>query len=115
MLWRDMPGTGDPLSILGFGCMRLPEKDGIINEERATQQVGYAMDHGVNYIDTAWAYHAGQSEPFLGRALADGYRDRVKLATKLPAWMVHSRQGFIRPPSPQRRRRPPDAGVRGVG
>jgi len=91
MLYRKMPSNGDKLSALGFGCMRLPEKDGQIDEDRATRQVRHAIDQGVNYIDTAWPYHAGQSEPFVGGALADGYRDRIKLATKLPAWMVHSR------------------------
>lgn len=92
MLYREMPKNGDRLSILGFGCMRLPENDGTIDEERAMRQIRHAIDHGVNYIDTAWPYHAEQSEPFVGRALADGYREKVKLATKLPSWMVHSRQ-----------------------
>ena len=93
MLYRKIPTNGDELSILGFGCMRLPVKeDGTIDEERATKQVRYAIDHGVNYVDTAWPYHIGQSEPFLGRALADGYREKVKLATKLPCWMVKSRE-----------------------
>jgi uncharacterized protein len=93
MLYRKMPKNGDELSVLGFGCMRLPTKeDGTIDEKRATQQVRYAIDHGVNYVDTAWPYHMGQSEPFLGRALADGYREKVKLATKLPSWIVDSRK-----------------------
>lgn len=93
MLYRKMPKNRDELSILGFGCMRLPAKeDGNIDEERATRQVRYAIDQGVNYIDTAWPYHMGESEPFLGRALADGYREKVKLATKLPSWMVKSRE-----------------------
>jgi predicted aldo/keto reductase-like oxidoreductase len=93
MLYRKNPKNGDELSILGFGCMRLPMKeDGTIDEERATSQVRYAIDHGVNYVDTAWPYHMEQSEPFLGRALADGYREKVKLATKLPSWMVKSRE-----------------------
>lgn len=93
MLYRKNPKNGDELSILGFGCMRLPVKeDGTIDEERATSQVRYAIDHGVNYVDTAWPYHMEQSEPFLGRALADGYREKVKLATKLPSWMVKSRE-----------------------
>jgi uncharacterized protein len=96
MLYREMPKNGDPLSILGFGCMRLPEKDGIIAEQRAASQVRDAIDHGVNYIDTAWPYHAGQSEPFLGRALAEGYREKVKLATKLPSWMVKDRADMDR-------------------
>lgn len=88
-----MPKNGDELSILGFGCMRLPMKeDGSIDEDRATRQVRYAIDHGVNYVDTAWPYHMEQSEPFLGRALADGYREKVKLATKLPSWLIKSRE-----------------------
>ncbi len=93
MLYRKVPKNGDELSILGFGCMRLPVKEnGTIDEERATRQVRYAIDHGVNYVDTAWPYHMGESEPFLGRALADGYREKVKIATKLPSWLVESRE-----------------------
>ena len=93
MLYRKMPKNGDKLSILGFGCMRLPTKaDGSIDEERATKQVRYAIDHGVNYVDTAWPYHMGASEPFVGRALADGYRKKVKLATKLPSWLIEKRE-----------------------
>lgn len=91
MLYRIMPKTGDKLSILGFGAMRLPIKDKRIDEERATYQIRYAIDQGVNYIDTAWPYHAGESEPFLGRALSEGYREKVKLATKLPSWLVNTR------------------------
>ncbi|KKG10828.1 aldo/keto reductase [Methanosarcina sp. 2.H.T.1A.6] len=96
MLYREMPENGDELSILGFGCMRLPLKEGKIDEERARQQVRYAIDHGVNYIDTAWPYHMGESEPFVGRALADGYREKVKLATKLPSWTVKSHEDMDR-------------------
>jgi hypothetical protein len=91
MLYRKAPKTADELSILGFGCMRLAEKDGRIDEERAMRQIRHAIDRGVNYIDTAWPYHGGESEPFVGRALAGGYRERVKLATKLPAWLVKNR------------------------
>jgi len=69
--------------------MRLPTKqDGRIDEEKATQMIRHAIDNGVNYVDTAWPYHMGESEPFLGRVLADGYREKVKLATKMPQWMV---------------------------
>jgi len=96
VLYREVPKTGDQLSILGFGCMRLPQKNNRIDEERAASQIHYAIDHGVNYIDTAWPYHGGESEPFLGRALAGGYRQRVKLATKLPAWLVRSRADMDR-------------------
>ncbi|MGA2156739.1 MAG: aldo/keto reductase [Bryobacteraceae bacterium] len=96
MLYRKAPRTGDELSILGFGCMRLPQKDGRIDEARATRQIRHAIDRGVNYIDTAWPYHAGESEPFVGRVLAEGYRERVKLATKLPAWLVRNRADMDR-------------------
>ncbi len=97
MRYRKNPKNGDELSILGFGCMRLPMKeDGTIDGERATSQVRYAIDHGVNYVDTAWPYHMEQSEPFLGHALAGGYREKVKLATKLPSWMVKSREDMDR-------------------
>ncbi len=96
MLYRKVPENGDELSILGFGCMRLAVRDGKIDEERATRQVRYAIDHGVNYIDTAWPYHMGESEPFLGWALADGYREKIKLATKLPSWTIKSREDMDR-------------------
>lgn len=92
MLYRKMPKTGEELSILGFGCMRLPLKDGAIDEPRAIAQVRHAIDSGVNYVDTAWPYHNGESEPLVGRALLDGYRARVKLATKLPSWIVKTRE-----------------------
>ncbi len=97
MLYRKVPQKGDELSVLGFGCMRLPVKEnGTIDEERATRQIRYAIDHGVNYIDTAWPYHMGKSELFLGRALADGYREKIKLATKLPSWIIKSREDMDR-------------------
>jgi predicted aldo/keto reductase-like oxidoreductase len=97
MLYRKMPKNGDELSILGFGCMRLPVKEnGAIDEERAKKQVRYAIDHGVNYVDTAWPYHLKESEPFLGRALANGYRAKVKVATKLPSWLVENHEDMDR-------------------
>ena len=101
MLYRKMPKTGDELSILGFGCMRLPQENqksdmGKIDEERATRQVRQAIDQGVNYLDTAMPYHMGSSEPFLGRALADGYRERIKLVTKLPPGLVKTRADMDR-------------------
>ena len=93
MLFRKISKNGDELSILGYGCMRLPVKeDGSIDEERATKQVRYAIDQGINYVDTAYPYHGGQSELFLGNALKDGYREKVKIATKLPGWMAKNRE-----------------------
>lgn len=93
MLYRKMKKNDDELSVLGFGCMRLPQKrgnpgDGRIDEKPATEQIRMAIDEGVNYIDTAFPYHMGGSEPFLSRALSDGYREKVKVATKLPRWIV---------------------------
>jgi len=96
MLYRKMPKNGDQLSILGFGCMRLPLTEGGIDEKRAIEQIRYAIDKGVNYVDTAWPYHGGESEPALGKALQSGYRDKVKLATKLPTWMIKDRKDMDR-------------------
>lgn len=92
MLYRKMETTGDNLSILGFGCMRLPEKMGKIDEKKALEQLYYAIDNGVNYVDTALPYHFGASESFVGKALQNGYRDKVKLATKLPPWVIRKRE-----------------------
>ena len=86
-------------SALGFGAMRLPMLDGDygkIDENLATRMVRTAIDRGVNYVDTAWPYHNEQSERFLGRCLRDGYRDRVRLATKMPAWLVETPDDFDR-------------------
>jgi len=96
MLYRKMPKSGDELSILGFGCMRLPMADGKIDEPRFVAQVRGAIDSGVNYLDTAWPYMGGESEPLLGRALLGGYRERVRVATKLPSWLVKSREDMDR-------------------
>ncbi|OPX62821.1 MULTISPECIES: aldo/keto reductase [unclassified Methanoregula] len=98
MLYRTVPKTGDRLSILGFGYMRLPSGKGGtgIDEERAIRQLRSAIDRGVNYVDTAPAYHLGKSERILGRALEDGYRDRVRIATKLPPWSVRCREDMDR-------------------
>ncbi|HEY3361578.1 MAG TPA: aldo/keto reductase [Methanosarcina sp.] len=96
MLYRRIPENGDELSILGFGCMRLPVKQGKIDRVKAKRQIYYAIDNGVNYIDTAWIYHLGENELFLGSILAGGYREKIKLATKLPSWIVKSREDMDR-------------------
>ena len=88
MLYRTVPKNDDQLSILGFGCMRLPGMSEMVDEKRARKQILHAIDQGVNYLDTAFPYHLGAGEPILGRILEDGYRDKVKLATKLPPWSV---------------------------
>lgn len=90
MLYREIPKTGDKLSVLGYGCMRFPQRNGRIDEERTEKQIISAIERGVNYFDTAYIYHGGKSESILGKILEKGYRDKVKIATKLPPYMVHS-------------------------
>ncbi|MDD3985086.1 MAG: aldo/keto reductase [Methanobacterium sp.] len=95
MLYRTLGKTGEKVSILGFGCMRLPILDGTpenINTKLATQMIHYAIDEGVNYIDTAFPYHGGMSEILVGNALQNGYRDNVYLSTKLPCWLVRKKE-----------------------
>ena len=88
---RKMENLGAEVSLLGFGCMRFPTtKEGEIDEALAEQMIQRAVSEGVNYIDTAYPYHNGKSESFLGRALKKYDRGSFYLATKLPLWQVNS-------------------------
>ncbi len=88
---------GFEVSVLGFGCMRLPiinDDYSKIDEREAFKMVRYAIDNGVNYVDTAYPYHKGNSELFVAKVLKDGYRQKVYLATKSPVWLVKSHKDF---------------------
>lgn len=89
MLYRKIERNNDEISVLGYGAMRLPSKNGRTDEERSIKQIRYAIDHGVNYLDTAIAY---MNEPLIGKTLQDGYREKVKIATKLPPWNVKNKE-----------------------
>jgi predicted aldo/keto reductase-like oxidoreductase len=101
MLYREMGDTDEKVSILGFGCMRLPT-DGRyehIDRKKATSLLDFALESGVNYLDTAYTYHGinlregGDSELFLGEYLQDKVvREDVYLSTKLPSWLINEKR-----------------------
>jgi predicted aldo/keto reductase-like oxidoreductase len=90
MQYRQLGSTGLKVSVLGFGCMRLPTlKPGepAIDREKAIRLIREGIDSGINYIDTAYPYHNKESEFVVGLALKDGYREKVTLVTKCPVGM----------------------------
>ncbi len=95
MLQTRFPTIDRDSSALGFGCMRLPTKDGKIDEQEAIRMIRHAIDSGVRYIDTAYPYHGGESEVVVGKALRDGYREQVILTTKLPVWQVKTHEDMM--------------------
>lgn len=86
---RKMEKIGIETSLLGFGCMRFPvTAEGKIDEPEAEKMLDKALAAGINYIDTAYPYHNGDSEPFVGRVLKKYDRNSFYLATKMPPWAV---------------------------
>ena len=83
MAIRENRRTGDKVSLLGYGMMRLPTNNRAINQDMVNQEVDYALAHGVNYFDTAPVYHGGRSEEAVGIALSRHPRDKYFVATKL--------------------------------
>ena len=101
MNYRKFGNTGVEISALGFGTMRLPTTDGVplsanIDEKEAIRLIRHAIDSGVNYVDTAYPYHGRTSETLVGKALADGYREKVYLATKSPVVLIEAEGDFNR-------------------
>ncbi|MDR1160665.1 MAG: aldo/keto reductase, partial [Syntrophomonadaceae bacterium] len=92
---RKYQNTDNSISLLGFGCMRLPlqsEKYEDIDKKQAQEMIDYAYENGVNYFDTAYPYHNGCSETFIGQALARYPRESFYLATKMPIWLINEPQ-----------------------
>ncbi len=86
-------------SALGFGTMRLPlssDDPSDIDEHEAIAMIRAGIDGGINYLDTAYPYHGGRSETVVGKALTSGYRDKVRIATKMPTWLIHSQDDMTR-------------------
>jgi len=99
MQYRKMGSFDWEVSALGFGCMRLPSRRFSLmgaDLEESKRIIRYGIDRGINYIDTAWPYHLGESEKILGEILKDGYREKVKLVTKLPMFLVRKTEDFDR-------------------
>jgi predicted aldo/keto reductase-like oxidoreductase len=87
------------VSVLGFGAMRLPILNNDmkqIDQKLATAMIRRGIDGGINYVDTAYPYHGGTSEALVGQALKGGYREKVRLADKMPTWLVNSRDDMDR-------------------
>ena len=99
MRYRTFKKINENVSLLGIGAMRFPETtNGEVDETAAIRIIRAAIDSGINYVDTAFTYHGEKSEIVVGKALKNGYRERVLLADKMPIWLakdeVHMRELF---------------------
>jgi predicted aldo/keto reductase-like oxidoreductase len=98
MIYKNWNKTGDSIGILGFGAMRLPtlkEDPSKIDEEKAIKLIRSGIDEGINYLDTAWPYHDGQSEALCAKVMKDGYREKIFIATKLPSWEIKKHEDMM--------------------
>ena len=107
MLYRKIGKTGCEASVLSLGCMRLPmleqknppkdfmERQRAVDEEKALELIDYAINNGINYLDSAYMYHAGNSELILGKAIK-GKRDNLIITTKSPVMMIQKNEDFDR-------------------
>ena len=95
MQYRTFDKTGQKVSLLGMGTMRLPvTEDGQVDREAAISMIRHSIDEGINYMDTAYMYHDGESEKIVGQALKDGYREKVLLADKMPVWLAKDEEAM---------------------
>ena len=93
MQYRKFNSVEREISLLGMGIMRLPRlENGKADEEESVKMIRHAIDEGINYIDTAYSYHGGDSERILGKALKDGYREKTLIADKLPTWLIEKEE-----------------------
>lgn len=100
MQYRKMGNLGWDISALGFGTMRLASKRKFfwktLDVEESVRIIRRGIDLGINYVDTAWTYHLGKSEVVLGKALEGGYREKVKIADKIPMILLRKKEDFNR-------------------
>lgn len=91
MQFRKFKTVEREISLLGLGAMRFPQDEsGKADEKKSIELIRHAVDSGINYLDTGYTYHDGLSEIILGKALKDGYREKVILADKMPTWLLES-------------------------
>ncbi|OON97056.1 MAG: hypothetical protein ATN31_08780 [Candidatus Epulonipiscioides saccharophilum] len=95
MQYRQLIPGGDNLSIIGYGCMRFPSKNGRIDEVLTNEQLLFAYGKGINYFDTAYPYHGGKSEVILGEFIKkNDIRSKVFIADKMPVYLVNKTEQF---------------------